>query len=230
MPTALRSFASLTSFSSSNQAAKNILWDSSQWDPCAARAAYEIAIKVDLPPERSAARLVASKLREAVLECEKKMCAGSPCEDCDFDVSRLDRFIRATETEDEGFDTMSLWRWMKMTPPKNEAAVDPVDVVIFGPFGYHNEQVVGPMLVSPFNLSGLVLLPEHLHFPSSLLKQAVFPWPLQVDVDLSAVFLKDVLLKFRPKYVYPSDEGGILVLSRLAAKVFNLSAHLVNFF
>jgi hypothetical protein len=98
-------------------------------------------------------------------------------------------------------------------------STDPTDVLVVAPFYYRNEPVFGPSLVSPLGVSVTCLIPIEYFFPTSLLRFSGFPWTLQIDVDLTALFVRQVMLLMRPKMVITSDDAGILVLARLGSKL-----------
>ncbi len=57
----------------------------------------------------------------------------------------------------------------------------------------------------------------HVRFPSSNVRNAVFPWTLQVDVELGALFLKKLLLLMKPQFAFPSDNAGIIIMHKLGS-------------
>ena len=200
------------------KAAAPLLWDSKNWSLCAARAALEIAKRIHRSPqegEEFGAASVALLIAEALLQCELNF--GSP--QCNFPWNLLKPFF---------FDNEQLWAafysrnftqcwWIMSGLNRKDWSVS--DVLIADPLGFKNEPVFGPSLVAPFGISVVVLIPHMYHFPTSLLRLAVFPWTLQVDVELTAIFVKQLMLLLQPKWVLPSDEGGILALAKLGSRV-----------
>jgi hypothetical protein len=94
----------------------------------------------------------------------------------------------------------------------------PSDVLVVAPFYYRNEPVFGPSLVFPRELSVTCTFPSKYQFPSSVLRLSWFPWTLQVDVELSAIYVRQLMLILQPTMVATSDDAGILVLAKLGSK------------
>lgn len=75
-----------------------------------------------------------------------------------------------------------------------------------------------PQLSYPTGLRVVSMVVNHVRFPSSFVRNCVFPWSLQVDVELGALFLKDVLLLLKPRFAFPSDNAGIILMHKLGSK------------
>jgi hypothetical protein len=48
----------------------------------------------------------------------------------------------------------------------------------------------------------------------------VFPWSLQSDVELGALYLRDAVARMRPRYVFPGDSIGVLMIAKAASKLY----------
>ncbi len=86
----------------------------------------------------------------------------------------------------------------------------------FGPYGFHNEPFFAPSLTLPRrNLRVTALMMQREMFESSLLRQAVFPWSLQSDVDMGALYLRDAVSRMRPRYIFPGDSIAVLMIAKV---------------
>ncbi len=98
------------------------------------------------------------------------------------------------------------------------------DVITFGPYGFHNEPFFAPSLTLPLkNLRVTALMMQRDMFDSSMLRQAVFPWSLQSDAELGALFLRDAILRMRPRYVFPGDSIAVLMIAKAASRLYEMS-------
>lgn len=85
-------------------------------------------------------------------------------------------------------------------------------------YGYDNDPIFTPQLSYPTGLRVVALVVHHVRFPSSFVRNCVFPWSLQVDAELGALFLKHVLLLLQPRFAFPSDNAGIILLHKLGSR------------
>ncbi len=94
---------------------------------------------------------------------------------------------------------------------------DPPNILTVGPFGFDNEPVLSPGLVLPTGIARVVsLVLKAYWFPTSTVRLAYFPWMLQTDVTLAALFLREVARLCRADWIFPTDSAGILVVAKLA--------------
>ena len=93
-------------------------------------------------------------------------------------------------------------------------------VMTVGPYGFDNEPVFAPALTLPSNKTRVVaLVLKEYFFPSSSVTMAEFPWTLQIDVELAAVFVRDAMRLVQPKWVFSADSAGVLVIGKVAASL-----------
>ncbi len=98
----------------------------------------------------------------------------------------------------------------------------PLDGLVFGPDGFHNEPFFGPSLVLPTRkLRVFTLMLLRNMFDTDTLMHTVFPVSLQSDVELGAIYLRDALIRLRPKRIFFGDSVAILMTSKLAKKLYD---------
>ena len=214
------------------KAAAPLLWNTSNWDLCAARAAYEIIRRIHLPYNTLAnadgndfgSGAIALIIGEALHKCEQEKCPnGQSCHLCDFRWDLLEAYLW------ECPETLAFFRQRNFTAAWYAIMELPqgftTDVLTHAPFGYENDQVSAPSLSMPSgNISVTMLLLRRKWFPSSVVVRALLPWTLQIDVELGAVFLKYACVILQPRYLFPSDNGGLLIISKLALRVVEQGA------
>ncbi len=212
--------------------ASPLMWDTSNWDLCAARALLEIAMKLHVPVDHVSLRqqdygamFVGVILAEALTLCE----TTHGIERCDFSWDLLLPIVF------ENASIRELFEGHNVVGAKDSilkevfvlTSVDRVNVVIIGPYAYDNEPVFSPFLAHPSMINVTAFVVQRTVFPSSFVRTGVFPWTLQVDVELAALFVMEVLKMLQPSWVFAGDNGGVLVLAKLAHYVI-VHSHLDN--
>ena len=98
-----------------------------------------------------------------------------------------------------------------------------IDAITVSPLMYGNEFVFAPSLTLPSRrMTVAAMLMEHKKFDTSAMYLAMFPWPLQKCVDLTAMYLRDVAVALEVKYIWPGDNGGILSIGKLSQRLFQI--------
>lgn len=102
-----------------------------------------------------------------------------------------------------------------------EPQPNPPNVLTVGPFGFDNEPIIAPSLALPTKIARVVVLVLKAYsFPTSSVSFAYFPWTLQSDVVLAALFVRSVARLTRADWIVPTDSAGILVIGKMAAEMF----------
>lgn len=97
------------------------------------------------------------------------------------------------------------------------------DVLTVGPYGFNNEPVFTPGLSLPSgNLRVCAMVLQEYVFHSSFVRWALFPFSLQTDVDVASLFYRDLMRYVHARYTYAGDSGGVLLIARLASRLFHL--------
>jgi hypothetical protein len=203
-----------------------VVWKKDEWSCC--RASGLLAIMKSLH-ERSHGRdygatYVALLLGRAILDCQENCCEFSLehsvepfLQSVGNSVSRLYEQRKHIKGFYAGFmrDAMTIMLF-------GDGFEDNIDgwentVLTVGPYGFDNEPIFAPGLALPQNNTKVVtlVLKEYV-FPSSSVLMAEFPFTLQVDVDLAALFLRDAMQIIKPKWVFAADSAGVLVMGKLA--------------
>ncbi len=198
--------------------ASPLLWDPSKWNLCQARAAFELVKVLHVPYNQigiqsidNGAVFIANLLGQALRKCEENRGAAA----CNFPWSLLRPYFAEfplAEAAFDGRDFAECFRFLTLLENTNAT-----DVVTVAPFGYDNDPVFAPQLALPGGLSVIALVVHHVRFPSSVVRTAIYPWTLQADVELGALFLKHFLQLVTPRFVVPSDNAGILLLHKLGS-------------
>ena len=97
------------------------------------------------------------------------------------------------------------------------------DVLSFGPYGFHNEPFFTPSLVLPSkSLAVTTLMIPRESFATSLVRIAHFPWTLQNDVEMGAIFLRDAIYRLQARYVFPGDSIGVQMIAKAGHRLYHL--------
>lgn len=94
-----------------------------------------------------------------------------------------------------------------------------IETLVVSPGGLSNEAVFGPQLAQGDHQVA-VLVRNESQFPSSLVPQLIWPLPRDLDVDLAALFLREVLALLRPRWVFPGDSHAILIIAKATRKTY----------
>lgn len=213
------------------QIAAPLAWNTKAWDPCRAKALKLLADHFSAVAhgrkEDYGGVFLKLLLGEAVAKCEEQHLAS--CGAVSWETAALqpggvhDRLKVIFREWHNGldYDVFVKQRALALILGNDTEVVEKqVDVLTVGPYGYDNEIVFGPALHLPTRAAKVAcLIVRDWTFPSSSVQQVIFPWSLQVDVDLAALFVRDVIRFMKPRWVFPSDSAGVLVLARVGVAV-----------
>lgn len=94
------------------------------------------------------------------------------------------------------------------------AAAGSYDTLVISPQGFDNDPIFAPQLVHGGRKVACLVNAHHL-FKSAFVRVLVFPPSLECDVDLAASYVMLVMDMLKPKWVFPGDSEGILLLGKL---------------
>jgi hypothetical protein len=150
-------------------------------------------------------------------------CQGSATVERDV-VSLLQPSIRELYLQNRG--NFSVFRNLALNQiifgSQWEPQAKPPNILTVGPFGFDNEPIIAPGLALPTRIATVVVLGlKAFQFPSSSVVWACFPWTLQSDVVLAALFVRTVARVAKADWILPTDSAGILVIAKLASELFS---------
>lgn len=90
----------------------------------------------------------------------------------------------------------------------------PYDTLVISPQGFNNDPIFAPQMVHG-GRKVACLVNAYSLFKSTFVRVLVFPPSLECDVDLAASYLRLVVEMLKPKWVFPGDSEGILLLGKL---------------
>ena len=196
-----------------------LLWNTDNWNHCQARAALDVIRAMHVPYNRNHGELtevvgaasMTLVLGEALYKCNKQHGARY----CNFPWHFLDMFFAERPEALKKFQSRNFEAaWFDLLGVSPEVQTD---VLILAPYGYNNDPVSAPMMALPLQVAVTVLVIDGKEFPSQGVQCGRFPWTIQIDVYFGALYAHYAMRYLRPKWILPSDNGGILIISRLGS-------------
>ena len=217
--------------------ASPLAWNARVWNRCAARAFLKLIEKIlwavktadaekNEDQRDAGAVFLAILLAEALDHCEANAshrCVGVTWREIERVLEWSPPILQLFKHRQSGLlPTFAAFKY-RAIEHMSKSALE-CHVLVFGPYGFHNEPFFAPGLALPeekLKVSALII--EREIFDSSVVQMSTFPWSLQSDAHLGALFVRDVIIRTRARFIFSGDSIAVLMIAKLAVELNEIS-------